>query len=212
MMERIVAIITLFVTLVAGGSVTLWAESNKEAKYPQVCGPRCVLAVLEDYGHQEDLLSLVSEMQNGRPEDGCSMHDIEVALQKRNVHCCLTKSGPLDFPSWPSPVIIHLKGGHFAVLEKTQGLYALIRDGTNMQSAWQFIPSLMRRESGNVLFTSRAEITNDAPTFIKWPRLIVGFCSVVLVGLALGMIRRERFRQLLFRICPKSVKAQQEIL
>ena len=55
------------------------AEDQETTRRLSICGPRSVQRVLEHFGQQEDLASLVTEMQGGVVDELSSLHDIEEA-------------------------------------------------------------------------------------------------------------------------------------
>lgn len=153
---------------------------NEVPKYPSICGPRCVQSVLEYYGRQEDLIVLILEMQGGIPELGCSLKDIQNALEKRGIYCLALETSVLGFPDWPDPVIMHYKAGHFAVLQRIKGVYARVQDeGINRE---EVIPDLMFKRSGAILLTARSPIEAKQLVLLRWPRFLFALCFAFLVG------------------------------
>ena len=75
------------------------AEDQETTRRLSICGPRSVQRVLEHLGQQEDLASLVTEMQGGVVDELSSLHDIQEALSKRGIY-----SLPLKLGFWGSRI------------------------------------------------------------------------------------------------------------
>lgn len=108
--------------LLATTLVFLAYDSAAEKAMPNpdlVCGPRCVQMVLSYYGHEEDLMDLVKEIQWPELEKGSRMADLETALRKRGIYTYAMKLNPQARLCWPHPVIMFVRGnghlGHFVV-------------------------------------------------------------------------------------------------
>jgi hypothetical protein len=166
---------------------SIWAQNAREVS---VCGPRCVKWILEHYGHDADLIELISEMQDGVVEQASSVEDIQAALAKRGVHSKSMKTGILSFPRWPYPAILHYRCGHFLVVEELKGGCARIRDGVAMDSSWKWIPSVMLGQSGVVVLTSDAPVDADLP-LVRWPQFAVAASCIGIGGLGLFARRRS---------------------
>jgi len=188
----------LCVHLWLNGATCAADPGGADAKPPSVCGPRCARSVLEHYGKPMELLPLIAEMQGGIPVQACSLRDVQDALERRGIYCLALKTGIVDFPGWPEPVILHYKRGHFVVLEETKGGYARIRDGVNMEPAWVFVPEVMLRQSGAVLLTSASPIKSTRVIWLRWPRLVAAVCCALL-GFAGILMCRLFLRSLLSR-------------
>lgn len=164
---------------------------SADTDWPSVCGPRCVQAILEHYGQHVELVPLIGEMQGGLPEQGCSLRDVQDALERRHIYCLALQTDALSFPEWPNPVIVHYKQDHFAILEETNGVYAKTRDGVDMEPAWQLIPKVMLKQSGALLLTSDSPIQTGRLTFVRWPRFaLVFFCGLFA---CVGVLTYRRF-------------------
>jgi hypothetical protein len=124
-MDLVIGLIAIVALLLVVGPVAR-AEDVGEAAQKKalpnpdlICGPRCVQMVLSHYGHEEDLMALVKEIQWPELEKGSSLTDVGKALQKRGIHTYAMRLAPNAQLCWRSPAIVFLKGngplGHFAV-------------------------------------------------------------------------------------------------
>jgi len=93
-----------------------------------VCAPRCVQRVLQHYSLDvPDLTDLVVEVQT-TVRAGAKFGALADALSKRGVYCQFARVNSLDVLCWEHPVILHLDGDHFAVMERCTGLSAQVWD------------------------------------------------------------------------------------
>ena len=94
-----------------------------------LCGARCAHRVLELTNKPADLTDLIEELYDS-PEGGTvSFDDLANALRRRGVSCTLVSLGPLDIPSSACPIILHVDGDHFVVLENSGKWSATVWDG-----------------------------------------------------------------------------------
>lgn len=190
-------------------SRVLAEDMHGNTEHILICGPRCVQSILDHYGQEVDLISLAKEMQGDIVETGCSLQDIEEALKRRGINCQALRAGALELPVWPHPIVVHFTQGHFIVLDKIDGLYAQIRDGPGMDPVWTFVPTVMIQQSGAVLLTSDSQIPDDAPHFLRWPRVFVGLCSIA-VGTMILYMRRTTARRLMWLLLRHFPNQQKE--
>jgi ABC-type bacteriocin/lantibiotic exporter with double-glycine peptidase domain len=174
------------------------------ASYPNVdlhCGARCVRAILEHYGKNEELRSLIDEIEGDR-RMGASLADIQAALQRRGIFTRALKMSRYSDLNWPYPAVIHLKGdnevlGHFVVqVASAPNLIWLGLVGEKRFSSAR----LRSLRSGYVLLTSDHEINDvDRAVSVAWTSPLVLFVTFVgasvplfAVALTIGLKRSRR--------------------
>ena len=91
----------------ASESPTLKAEQTGQGDI--ICGPRCVAYILEHYGRDEELVTLVRETQWPRMDQGASLDALRQSLAGRGVHTAAIRISPEAELVWPHPVLVHLK-------------------------------------------------------------------------------------------------------
>ena len=137
--------------------------SVADGKMDLYCGPRCVQRVLDDYGYESDLLSLVKEIQWPVSSQGSRLDSLMAALESRGVY---TKAIQVDKEvqfRWTSPAI-------FQVMQSGVSHYVVWLPPDNPAKAakiWNpsFSGQLTAKEirmawTGVVLLTSRKPISS----------------------------------------------------
>lgn len=127
-----------------------------------VCGPRCVRFILMCYGHREDLIDLIRELQWPQLESGSSVQSLSVALERRGIHTRSVIIGRNDVVRWNEPVLVHLTGshdiGHFVVWLPGGNLrHVRIWDGLHGFRSLQPM-EFAKVRSGSIVLTSRQPI------------------------------------------------------
>ncbi len=121
----------------------------------QDCGPRAVAIALRQLGINEELLTLVDEIQPNKKEFSC-MEDLRLALVKRGVNVYPISLGKNTILQTNNPVIVHLQSdrsnGHFAVLSKSSNIqwddHVLVDcgNGSSLEGKWKDVHSLCSPE------------------------------------------------------------------
>lgn len=160
----------LIIFICVFGPIPSRAEEPVIEMADEICGPRCVFVTLQEYGIQEDLLTLVEEIQGHDLAGGSTIASLQSALNARGIHTLAGRVDGNSVISWPHPVIVHLTSetsqGHFVVLLPTSSSnndIATVRDGLHgaRRGDWS---SLRRKMSGAVLLTSPEEIPSALST------------------------------------------------
>lgn len=170
-----------------------WAQ---EAGSDRVCGPRCIQRILQHYGIRADLVDLIKEVQESDVNRGASLAELRRALKTRGIHCRYGKAAFLVVPEATQPVILHINGNHFVVLEGWDGSEAIIWDGLNGSRSipwWR----LQAECSGTILMTSGSEWGegNSGVRDYRIFALLSGALIVVVGGILLIRSLRQSIRR-----------------
>src|SRR5581483_8363361 len=144
---------------------------------------------LELHGKKEDLRTLIEELQPRGTQSLVSFTELANALRKRDIACHFLSIGLLDIPNWPSPVIAHLDGNHFAVLTRSEGDELVLWDGLRGARATSWF-ELKRRASSVYLLTSPARLpaSEHAGNGLRSGTCVAG-AFLILVAMLLMRIR-----------------------
>jgi ABC-type bacteriocin/lantibiotic exporter with double-glycine peptidase domain len=94
-----------------------------------ICGARCAHHVLTLLNKGGDLTDVIQELYDSPGGGTVSFADLARVLRQRGVSCTSLSLGLLDAPNSPYPVILHVDGNHFVVLEKCNSGTAVVWDG-----------------------------------------------------------------------------------
>ena len=164
-----------------------------------ICGPRCVREVCSRLGLKvPDLAALVSEMQESYTS-GCTFSDIVSALERRGVHSRLVAIRQWDWIGWNEPIIMHVDGDHFIVIDSPSRFGWTVSDGPQPPN-WQPFWKIRMRSTGAYLITSTNPIEAGVVPWSYWPRYVV---VLVLAIAAIGTLRRFNLGWLFRGMKPK---------
>ncbi len=153
-----------------------------------LCGARCVHRVLELMKERVDLTDVVEDLYDSPRGGIVSYEDLANVLRRRGISCRVARLGTLDVPSTPYPVILHVNGNHFVVLEQCDRWSATVWDGTKGEqdvSWWR----LRRRCSDAVLVCAPAGMEPSIQTDSTVRFIVAGF-GIVLLGVGAYCLRR----------------------
>jgi ABC-type bacteriocin/lantibiotic exporter with double-glycine peptidase domain len=122
-------VMSLVLAQVGPGTAEERLEANQRADLDNLCGSYCVSRVLDLYHKKTDFLTLAAELQGPKLDQQTSLLELAVALRKRGIQARLVRLAPLEIPSWPHPIILHVNGNHFVVLESQDVGYGALWDG-----------------------------------------------------------------------------------
>lgn len=108
-----------------------------------LCGARCVHRVLELVGKDEELTDVIQELHSSPAGGQLSFADLAKFLEQRGVSCRLLELGTFDVPRSPDPMVLHVHGNHFVVIDKVDLWSADVWDGlqgTNTVAWWRLRP------------------------------------------------------------------------
>lgn len=128
-----------------------------------ICGARCAHHVLTILNKGDDLTDVIQELYDSPGGGTVSFVDLARVLRQKGVSCTALSLGPLDVPNSPYPIILHVDGNHFVVLEKCDSGTAVVWDGLNGSeeiSWWQ----LRTRCSSTVLVCTPVGKEQPIPT------------------------------------------------
>lgn len=169
------------------------AEASPLADGAVYCGPRCVYDVLRHFGKNVELSDLIVEICGPELRRQSSLAELSQALERHGIATKLVSLPLLDLPAWPQPVILHLDGNHFVVLENSGALTATVKDGP-APAAEMSMWTLKRRTSPTILLTSDRPI-GDGPFSRVAFRYTVLATGVLLVSVAvLTALKQSRRR------------------
>ena len=192
-MRRAIIGVLVLVGVASMGSHPI-ARASHQARPDAVCGPRCVAFVLSYYGKaNEELMDLAREIQGDSLEEGSSFAELQGSLEQRGIHCRLARVGRWEPISWPEPVILHVDGSHFVVLQETDGLRVNVWWGLpgSRELSW---PRLWARMSRSVLLTSAQPIDPRAKFTAVWPRRLILVASAALAAVGIVLMRQAYLR------------------
>lgn len=177
------------VPLVGVALATAFTRPTPVADGVAFCGPRCIYQVLRHFGKDVELTDLIVEMAGPDLRGQSSLAELAEALERHGISTKLVSLPLLDVPAWPDPIIVHVDGNHFLVLEKAGPFAVTVKDGpwpAADMSLWE----LKRRASGPMLLTADRPIGEEPYSRAEWRYavLILGV-SLVLIG-AWPTIRR----------------------
>jgi ABC-type bacteriocin/lantibiotic exporter with double-glycine peptidase domain len=152
------------------------------------CGPRAAHYVLERYGLNADLVTLIGDIQWPNVENGVSLDAIDKALQKHGINTCPVVLSENTYLTSKNPVIVHFvdrdTDGHFVVWlgSNPNGDGEVIYDG--LRGKRQISTADFRRRcSGYMLLTSRANVADSWKAIASVDRLLL-----IILVLAGGVI------------------------
>jgi ABC-type bacteriocin/lantibiotic exporter with double-glycine peptidase domain len=108
-----------------------------------ICGARCAHRVLEILNHPVDLTDVIQELYDSPSGGTVSFVELAQVLRRRGISCKVLSVSPFDIPRSPFPIILHVDGNHFVVLEKCDQETAVVWDGlkgTEEVSWWWLRP------------------------------------------------------------------------
>jgi hypothetical protein len=153
-----------------------------------ICGPRCVHHILESYRKSEDLMGMVEEIQGPLLEREVSLGDLARALERRHIHCKFVSLGPLEFPSWPYPILLHVNGNHFVVMQADGGAVVRVWDGLLGESEvgwWE----LKGKSSNALLLTSDHPIGQESYSVQRYRYLAISLGLLFALGGGYALLR-----------------------
>lgn len=171
------------------------ASDQDNEQDDMACGPRCVQRILLHYGKPEIFLTdLIKEMQGTMSTRGVSFRDIKEAIERRGLHCQLVQTPWYVVPSWPEPVVLHVDGNHFVVLESRTWRRAEVwwgLAGTRSERT----SHLWRRMSDVALLVSAKPIAQDAVFASPLPSRIAA-AVLLLTAAVVGARALRRLRSI----------------
>lgn len=151
-----------------------------------ICGPRCVREVCSRLGLKTpDLAALISEMQQSYAS-GCTFSDIVSALDRRGVHSRLVAIGQWDWIEWNEPIIMHVDGDHFIVIDSPSRFGWTVSDGPQSPN-WQPFWKIRTRSTGAYLLTSKSPIEAGIVPWHSWPKYLPLLALAIAI---IGLLRR----------------------
>ena len=129
-----------------------------------ICGPRCISYLIWYYKKQNtDLLDLIKEVQWPDFDNGTSLKDLKIALEKREIKCKIIYADNLENIKWNYPCIIHFN------TSSAIGHYVIRMPASNETTtlAWMGVTGILsgptsefyKKSSGYILLTSTEDIT-----------------------------------------------------
>lgn len=115
---------------------------------PTECGAACLAMVLRHHGRATSLVELTEVLRPGR--DGLSALALVQAARALGLETRAVRSAPQELGHLPGPVVLHLRHGHFAVLERVGTRGADVVDPGTGRQRWS-LEQLAERSSGVAL-------------------------------------------------------------
>jgi ABC-type bacteriocin/lantibiotic exporter with double-glycine peptidase domain len=159
-----------------------------------LCGPRCAHHVLETMGVRTYLTDIIQELRMS-PEGGkVSLQELADLLKRKGIACEAWRLGVLDVPRSPCPIIAHVRGDHFVVIEECGLWSASVWDGLqgSRRDSWLQLKST---GADTVLFCTPPGEEHAARIDTTWRWIAAGVGSIGLL-LVLALIHRRRRHQL----------------
>jgi ABC-type bacteriocin/lantibiotic exporter with double-glycine peptidase domain len=171
------------------------SEKFQSAKFDNLCGTRCVHRVLELHHKKADFLELATELQGPKVDRQASLLDLAEALRKRGIYARMVRFSPLAIPSWPQPIIMHVNGNHFVVLERGDITSGYVWDGwlpLRTVSWWE-----IKSTSSPVCLLTSATPIDEASSYTRYEYRYAVYAAcvgLVIVG-SVVFLRNRRNRQ-----------------